>query len=321
MEQLGGIVPWKEAHDDSLEVFGKEVEHVDLYASMILYFNFIWKKIDLNSHSKCQASYTMKLVVSSTDIFKAIFQNIKTFADDVVIRFGPDGLYMQGMDGSMCCCFELKLPSAWFDSYEEVEPEFPIGINSGILQKILAVHKESQQITLTVTSESDTMEIAFTSKPDDEVKSKPLDAFFEIPLMEIEQDLIQFQPYESEVDLIIGSEKLSELVSRLKMFDERMRIQFTDETVVVEAKGVEGSMRSDITSEDVIEYAIGEGVSFDQEYSLEFLSMMGIFKKLNPEFAIQFHRERPMEAKYEFGDDGAFMKFFLAPKLSTDFDN
>jgi len=95
---------------------------------------------------------------------------------------------------------------------------------------------------------------------------------------------------------------------------------FTDETVVVEATGVEGSMRSDISSEDVIEYAIGEGVSFDQEYSLEFLSMMGIFKKLNSELVLQFHRERPMEATYAFEGDDAFMKFFLAPKLSTEFD-
>ena len=138
--------------------------------------------------------------------------------------------------------------------------------------------------------------------------------------MDIEQDMLQFEPYESEVDLTIGSEKLSELVSQLKMFDERMRIDFTDVAVVMEAKGVEGSMRTDIFADDVLEYAIGEGVRFNQSYSLEFLGMIGVFKKLNPEFVLQFHRERPMEGKYEFGGGGAFLKFFLAPKISTDDD-
>ena len=77
-------------------------------------------------------------------------------------------------------------------------------------------------------------------------------------------------------------------------------------------------MRTDITADDVLEYAIGEGVAFDQEYSLEFMAMMSVFKKLNPEFVIQFHRERPMEGRYHF--DGGLMKFFLAPKLSVDDD-
>jgi hypothetical protein len=139
--------------------------------------------------------------------------------------------------------------------------------------------------------------------------------------MEIDQSLLHFAPYESEVDLNIGSEKLYELVTRLKMFDDRMHIKFTDDTVVVESKGVEGSMRSDITADDVLEYAVGEGVAFDQEYSLEFLGMMSVFKKLNPEFLLQFHRDRPMEGTYNFGDGTAFMKFFLAPKLSTDYEN
>lgn len=259
----------------------------------------------------------MKFVVSSTDTFKVIFQNIKTFADDVVIHFGGEGVYMQGMDGSMCCCFELKLPVAWFEVYEGLDEEFHVGIATGVLQKILAVHRSSQKITFSVSSESDALNVSFTGGGSDS-----LDTFFEIPLMDIEQEMLQFEPYESDVDLTIGSDKLSELVHQLKMFDERVRIKFTDESVVVEANGVEGSMRSDITTNDVIEYAIGEGLVFDQEYSLEFMGMMGVFKRLNPELLIHFHRQRPMESKYEFGgESGAFMKFFLAPKLSTNDDN
>lgn len=254
----------------------------------------------------------MKFSVTSSDTFKVLFQNIKTFADDVVIHFGPEGLYMQGMDASMCCCFELKLPVPWFESYEGADEEFHVGLATGVLQKILAVHRDSQKIVLSVTPKSDVLDISFTGG------TNVLDTFFEIPLIDIEQEIIQFEPYESEVDLTIGSDKLSELVSQLKMFDDRMRIKFTDEAVVVESKGVEGSMRADITANDVLEYAIGEGVAFDQEYSLEFMAMMGVFKKLNPEFVIQFHRERPMEGRYDF-DDG-FMKFFLAPKLRTNDD-
>lgn len=257
----------------------------------------------------------MKLIVSSSSLFKVIFQNIKTFSDYIVIRFRPDGVYAQGQDCSMCCCFELNLAASWFGKYEGDEHEFSIGVATGILQKILAVHHDTQEISMSVTENSDVLCFSFTNG------EGVLDTFFEIPLMEIEQDLIQFEPYESEVDLVIGSEKLCELVSQLKMFNDRMRINFSDESVVLEANGVEGSMRTDITTNDVIEYAIGEGVVFNQEYSLDYLGMMAVFKKLNPEFALQFHRERPLEAKYDIGDSGTFMKFFLAPKISTEYDN
>jgi len=285
---------------------------IELYLCIFSIFVVLfWGKIDLNIRSGNINQHTiMKFVVATTtNTFKVLFQNIKTFADDVVIHFGPEGLYMQGMDISMCCCFEMKLPVAWFESYEEADEEFNVGIATGVLQKILAVHRDSQKITLSVESDSDVLNISFTGGKD------VLDTFFEIPLMEIEQDMLQFEAYESEVDLTIGSDKLSELVSQLKMFDDRVRIHFTDEAVIVEANGSEGSMRTDITTDDVLEYAIGEGIAFDQEYSLEFMTMIGVFKKLNPEFVIQFHRDRPLEGRYDF--DGAFMKFFLAPKLSS----
>lgn len=280
----------------------------------------------------------MRFVVASIDTFKIIFQNLKTFADDLVIRFGPQGLYVQGMDPSMSCCFELKLPVGWFKEYNDAHEDFGIGLSSGVLQKVLSVHHPSQTITFSVTAQSDVLEVSFTGG-----KEGIFDSFFEIPLMVIEQDLFQFEPYESEIDLTLHSERLSGLVNQLKMFDDRVRLHFTDQAVVVEAKGVEAMMRSDITAEHVLEYAIGEGVVFEQEYSLEFLGMLCIFKKLNAEFMVKFHRERPMEGIYcleqkkahdpqentsaedktaedKPSEDQAFLKFFLAPKLGTNDD-
>lgn len=254
----------------------------------------------------------MKLVVTApekVDTFKVIFQNIKSVADDVVIRFDKQGLHIQGMDGSMCCCFELRLTRVWFDTFEDEDKEFHFGINSNILQTLLSVHKPNQNVILTVGPESDTLDISFTGAM--------FDTHFTIPLMDIDQDLMNFSPYESDVDLTIESDILAELVSKLKQFADRASIHFTDESVTMTAKGVEGSMKTDITADNVIEYAIGEGVEFRQEYSLEFLALMGTFKKLNSEFAMKFQRERPLEGQYKI-DEGSYMTFFLAPKISID---
>ena len=202
----------------------------------------------------------MKFVVSTTDTFKVIFQNIKAFADDVVIHFGPEGLYMQGMDNGMCCCFELKLPVLWFEHYEGAAEQFGGACDGHSSEDFSSPSRLTENPVLSDTG-SDMRNIVYWWR------WRPRLVLW-VPLMDIEQELLQFES--------MRVRWIWRLVTRnfraggwLKMFDERVCIKFTDEAVVVESKGIEGSMRTDITADDVLEYAIG-GLAFDQEYSLEF---------------------------------------------------
>ena len=63
----------------------------------------------------------MKLIISNSSKaikFTNIFNNLKNFTETTNMIFSDDGLYIQGMDKTQCCLFELKINNHWFDSYE-----------------------------------------------------------------------------------------------------------------------------------------------------------------------------------------------------------
>ena len=76
--------------------------------------------------------------LQKAETFAAIFQHIKVFTDNVNIMFEAERMYIQAMDTSRVSIFEIVLPAAWFDKYEQTNAaNTTIGINTVILFKIL----------------------------------------------------------------------------------------------------------------------------------------------------------------------------------------
>ena len=65
-----------------------------------------YKKIIISPRNKKKAEY-----------FSVIFQNTKDFSDHTVMYFDENGLFMQGMNNSHVCLYELNIPSEWFHQY------------------------------------------------------------------------------------------------------------------------------------------------------------------------------------------------------------
>jgi len=55
-------------------------------------------------------------------IFVNIFNYVKYFTDKITINIKQDQFYIQGMDNSHVCIFELKLQQSWFCQYNVNEP-------------------------------------------------------------------------------------------------------------------------------------------------------------------------------------------------------
>lgn len=257
----------------------------------------------------------MKLVLNTPEKimqFKVLFQNIKAFSEHVVLRLSKNGMYMQGMDATQCSCFESNLKSDWFDTYDfDAESDVSLmGINTNIMNKVIGTFSDGQVITFGGTDEH--LELSFTGG-----HNESLDKFFEIPLMDIDQDTIQLDDKESDVDLVMSSKRICELVSQMQLFDQKVSLKFTDENVVFLASGLEGSMTVNVSFDDVLEYTITEDTELCQSYSLAHISMMCLFGKLADEFSMKFSNNRPMEGKYKLNDD-SYVTFYLAPKFDDD---
>ena len=261
----------------------------------------------------------MKLVLSAPDKiskFSVLFQHLKAITEHVVLYMNTDGVHMQGMDPSHCTCFEVRLSSQWFDTFEfDQENDISsLGMSTNVLQKIIGTKKDTQSLTIGVSSSEDNLEVSFTGG------EKVLDKYFEIPLMDIEQELFELDNNDSDVDLIMTSKNFSELVSQLQMFNDRLTMTFTEETVSMVSNGSDGSMKVNISFDDVIEYSVEEGIQLKQSYSLKFVSMMCLFSKLSEEFVLAFSKDRPMYGRYNLGEENSFVSFYLAPKVEDDDD-
>lgn len=259
----------------------------------------------------------MKLVLSDSDKiskFSILFQHLKAITEHVVLYMNSGGVHMQGMDPSHCTCFEVRLTSQWFDTFEYDQDKdiTSLGISTNVLHKIIGTKKETQSLTIGVLEDENNLNVSLTGG------DNVLDKYFEIPLMDIEQELFELNNEDSDVDLIMTSKNFSELVSQLQMFNDRLTMTFTEETVSMVSNGLDGSMKVNISFDDVIEYTVEEKIQLKQSYSLKFVSMMCQFSKLSEEFAMAFSKDRPMYGRYNLDDKNSFVSFYLAPKVEDD---
>ena len=259
----------------------------------------------------------MKLILSEPDKiykFSVLFQHLKAITEYVVLYINTDGVHMQGLDPSQCMCFEVRLSSQWFDTFEfdKDNDTSTLGMSTNVLNKIIGTKKDTQSLTISVSSNEDNLEVSFTGG------ENVLDKYFEIPLMDIEQELLELDNNESEIDVIMTSKNFSELVSQLQMFNDRLTMTFTEESLSMVSNGSDGSMKVNISFDDVIEYSVEEDIQLRQSYSLKFVSMMCLFSKLSEEFIMAFSKERPMYGKYKLDDENSFVSFYLAPKVEDE---
>ena len=72
--------------------------------------------------------------------------------------------------------------------------------------------------------------------------------------------------------------------------------------------------------DDIKEYAIAEGTTIVQSYSLKYIHLMCQFNKLATEMEMGFSADMPMLMKYMLGDDAdaenkSYVRIHLAPKI------
>lgn len=230
--------------------------------------------------------------------FSTIFRNLQCLVDAIKIYFNDHGLYIQGMDNSSCCLFECNLPADWFDqyTYNTGVDAAQISVNTAIMQKVIGTLGDKQEITLSYEGQTDILRVELSKG------SVNFDKTFEISLIDLDVELLEIPQQETDVDLVIQTNKFSELISQLLIFSEILTLNFKDDAIEFKASGVEGSMSSCIDLEDVTEYAIGEDSELLHSYSLKYLNMMCNFSKLSKFIVMGFNENMPMSLVYNLDD-------------------
>ena len=244
------------------------------------------------------------------EIFITIFNNLKNFTDSIVLNIEQDRLYIQGMDNSHICVYELILQSSWFQVWDITEPQV-FGLSLPIFNKILHICSDKQSIQIHSDNNED-LQIDFTCDEKGE-----FDKHLKMPLMDIDTDRLHIPAMDYEVDIEMDSKKFKNLIDELANFNETLNIVCNENQVVLESSSSEGTMNVVITTDDIDLLAVVEGKEINSSFGIKYIAQMCQFHKVTTNCAIHITEGMPLQLKYEI-DDECMMRFYLAPKISDD---
>jgi len=261
----------------------------------------------------------MNIVIHNSqkaDMFASLFQHIKLFSEHVNILFEKERMYLQSMDTSRVSVFEIELSNDWFDEYQHTQASnICLGINTNILYKILNSRDKGQKVNIVYKEdESDKLFVHFTCE-----NKEIFDKHFEMPLMDIEADIIGIPEINSQADLTIHSGNFASIINQLQMFGEDLNIECSEEKISLCSTSQEsGKMTVDINMDDLDEFAINDGENISLSFSLKYLHNICLYSKLNKNIEIKLTRDYPMKITYSLGNEKSNLIFYLAPKINDE---
>ena len=222
------------------------------------------------------------------EIFITIFNNLKNFTDSIVLNIEQDRLYIQGMDNSHICVYELILQSSWFQVWDITEPQV-FGLSLPIFNKILHICSDKQSIHIHSDNNED-LQIDFTCDEKGE-----FDKHLKMPLMDIDMDRLHIPTMDYEVDIEMDSKKFKNLIDELANFNETLNIVCNETQVVLESTSSEGTMNVVITTDDIDLLAVVEGKEINASFGIKYIAQMCQFHKLTTNCAIHITEDMPLQ--------------------------
>ena len=236
--------------------------------------------------------------------------------DTVNINVTDKGIYMQGMDTSQVCLFELKLIPEWFDTFER-EQNYVLGLHCTTFYKVIQCIEDVEQ-TMTLTyDDGDKLNIAIESKEHSKVNK-----YFEIPLIDIDSEMLNIPETEYTVDMEINSNSISNYITELAIFDEEFTIICNQDKISMKSKSESGGLRIEMSEDSILLYAIEEEIKgIEQIYSLKYVKDICSFSKITDSVVINLKEENPMRFHQSLDDVDLFtesenyLRFYIAPKI------
>jgi proliferating cell nuclear antigen len=250
---------------------------------------------------------------SKLEIFSALFQLLKNWSSYINMNFEKDRLYLQSMDKSHICLANIEIKDKWFT-------EFDCSTNSRI-----SVDSTQFAILMNYALKNDKLELKF----EDEFQCEKLfinflnvkenkssfDHFFELNLIDVEEESLGIPEVDYDVEFLIESKKIVDVLSELNTFGSDLNITCSETLVELNANGDTTKLKVNIPVDDLDEYAIAEGEEINVSFSLNHLYKMCASVKLSSKINIGLSSEYPMFLKYDLGDESN-VSFYIAPKVS-----
>lgn len=268
----------------------------------------------------------MKFVIGMGDkrklaIFCQFVENIKNICEFITFHFNESDIYSQGMSGDHCSIFEITINSEWFELYQKDENDANIiTLRTSTLAKILDTRQKSQFLVVEYKGEPNKLNIKLKNKPKDQVKDEyPKE--FELPLINIDHELMNVPDKEYSVEFNICSTKFRNIIEQLLLFDSVISINCDEETIRFQSNGEDGALTVNLFDEKnkyIDEFLIEEEYNFKSDFDAKHLYNFCKFSKLAKNISLGFTNDYPMRMSYLMDDENIKLIFLLAPRIKED---
>lgn len=256
----------------------------------------------------------MKLYIQNKikkELFIAIFQSLKNCNSIITLLFREDGLFIQGMDKSHVCMFELLLKKTWFQMYENVDNDKVLSLDSQTFFTVLNFLNDSFAMEIYQIGEENFLNIDLIKM--DGITGE-FNKYFRIPLADVDNEVLSLPNIDYDAEFTINSKKICEITSQMLLFGTDMEIECSEEKIQFITNGVTGDMSVNIPMDDLKEYSITEGEIIQLKYSLTYINKMCLSSKLSLNVDFSISCDYPMKIHYDLEED-SFLNFHIAPKI------
>lgn len=259
------------------------------------------------------------------EIFVALFQLLKNWSGHITMFFEKDRFYIQSMDKSHVCLANIDIKSTWFSEYTCASTtkitvdanQFCILMNYSAKHDIVefSFQQDKTQDKLFITCLNEKDKITSTGKSKEKEKKSTFNHFFELSLIDVEEDTLHIPTVDYEVEWNIESKRLVEVLDELNNFGSDLHITCNENNIDLFASGEAAKLTVTIPTNELNEYAIAEGEEFNLSFSLNHICKMCATNKLSQTIDVLLSNEYPMVFKYSLGEDSVAV-FYVAPKIT-----
>lgn len=236
-----------------------------------------------------------------------IFKIIKNLNSYTTIYTKNESLSIQIMDEGHVCLMNIEIEKEWFCFYECDNEE--ISFVSNIIVKILNLYVPNSVMIFETNKEK--LQITFKYSDNSE-------KVFEIPLIDIDKELLESQEIEGSVEFEMETKVFDKYISEMLMFGDSMEFICYKDKLYMKTSGDEGNYLLKIPHSSLNELIVEEELKMKTQVTLKYIHFLSktynVFKviKLKIQENIPFHIiiEEPKFCLY----------YYIAPKFCDDED-
>jgi proliferating cell nuclear antigen len=250
-------------------------------------------------------------------VLKKVLDAMKELVSEVNFDCNDSGLGLQAMDSSHVALVSMLLRVDGFDPYR-CDRNMALGINLNTLNKVIRTAQNEDIITIRADDSADVLNLVFESAKQDRVSE------YDVKLMDIDSEHLGIPADEPDATITMPSAEFQRIVRDLIALNESMTLEVTKNAIIFSSNGDVATAQITLKPNDNVEKP-EENVSIllsspvKQDFSLKFLQNFTKATPLSPTVTLGLIQENPMSVEYKM--DIGYLRFYLAPKYSTDGDD